>query len=132
MNDRDRKIAADLLSRHYTGCAGFFPADFLPVTGIKVVEKDKNICFLPVYLEQSSATAVLGHFIADAAANRRKLRQAAILAIQAGKELAEKSGKKYLISVFGRRSINRIADGCGFADADKIEEKIFYLNKRSI
>ena len=127
MTARDRKIAADILSSHYAGAAGLFPADFLPETGIKVVANGSTVCIIPVYLEQSSATAVLGHFIAAPDADKKMLRNAAVSAIDAAKDFARKHGKKYLLSVFGRRSINRIADACGFVDADKIEEKIFHL-----
>lgn len=124
----DRQYAADMLSIHYTGVAGKFPADFLPDTGIKVRENDQIICIIPIYLEQSSTVAVLGHFIANDQADRKQLRQAAVIAIEAAKRFAKAAGKKHLITLFGRRSINAIADECGFQNADPVQEKIIYLN----
>ena len=126
-NASDRQHAADMLSLHYTGQPGMFPADFLPETGIAATLHGKTLCIIPVYLEQSSTVAVLGHFIADDQVNRKRLRLAAIKAIEAAKRFAKAAGKKHLVSIFGRRSINRIADGLGFKNADRIEEKICYI-----
>ena len=124
----DRQTAADMLSSHHTGVPGKFPADFLPETGIVVRDHSGMVCVIPVYLEQSSSVAVLGHFIADSKVPRKKLREAAFLAIEGAKRFAKSAGKKHLISLFGRNSINRIADGCGFQNADSVQEKIIYLN----
>ena len=126
-NASDRQFAADMLSVHYTGQKGMFPADFLPETGIAATLRGETLCIIPVYLEQSSTVAVLGHFIANDHANRKQLRLAAIAAIEAAKRFAKVAGKKYIVSIFGRRSINRIADNLGFNDADHIEEKICYI-----
>ena len=123
----DRQFAADMLSCHYVGQPGMFPADFLPETGIAATLHGETLCIIPVYLEQSSTVAVLGHFIADDQVNRKQLRAAAIAAIEAAKRFAKAAGKKYIVSIFGRRSINRIADGLGFKNADHIEEKICYI-----
>lgn len=122
----DRQYAADMLSIHYTGRQGTFPVDFLPETGVSVESGGRIICIIPIYLEQSSTVAVLGHFIAGNA-TPKQIHQAAHIAIQAAERFAKAAGKKYLISLFGRRSINRIADTLGFITADKVEEKILHL-----
>lgn len=123
----DRQMAADMLSTHYTGSAGKFPVDFLPETGVAVVDDGKTVCVIPVYLESTSSVAVLGHFIAAGGVSPKKLHRAAALAIEAAKRFARAAGKKYVVAIFGRRSINKIADTMGFTTTDHFEEKFCYI-----
>ncbi|MBQ9088661.1 MAG: hypothetical protein IJY46_07765 [Lentisphaeria bacterium] len=125
MTAADRERAAQLLADHYK-CEKF-PLDFLPITGVVVEYSGMIVCVIPVYLESSSKVAVLGHFIANDHIDRRLLRNAAALAIRETKSFARRAGKVYVMSVFGRHSINRIADRLGFVTADQIEEKFCYI-----
>lgn len=120
----DRLQAAKMLSQLLPA---EFPADFLPATGVMAEFDNKPICFLPIYLEQSSKVAVLGQFIADKNADRRLLAKAVRFLIAQAKVFAKEHKKKYLVSIFGCNSINRIADKMGFIPGDVAEEKIFYL-----
>ena len=124
MTKYDRQAAAELFSKILPGP---FPADFLPETGIVVRQNGIALCYIPVYLEQTSSVAVLGHFIADPHADRKLLARAVRLAINQARNFAREHHKKYLVSIFGRNSINRIADKMGFISGDVAEEKICYL-----
>lgn len=123
MEPDDRYAAAAMLGK--AAKTGFFPADFFPDTGIVVEQNNTIICMIPVYLESSSKVAVLGHFIANCDVDRKIVAEAARIAIEAAVALAKKHERKYIISIFGRNSINRIADKCGFTTAEIIEEKIY-------
>ena len=124
MEIHDRTTAAAMLARAVK--ANAFPEDFLPETGVVVEHCGRVICIIPVYMEATSNVAVLGHFIADVSANRKLVAKAAKLAIEAAAAWAKKQGRKYVISIFGRNSINRIADKLGFITTEIIEEKIYH------
>ena len=124
MADSDRAKAAEILGDL---AGGTFPADFLPVTGVAVEHFGKAVCYLPIYLESTSSVAVLGHFISVPGADKFLLDKAAELAINSAKIFAKKHGKRFALSVFGCRSVNRIADRLGFVTTENIEEKIFNL-----
>lgn len=123
MTPDDRNTAATMLGQ--VAKTGFFPADFFPCTGVVVEQNGTMICIIPVYLESSSKAAVLGHFIANPDVNRKIVAEAARIAIEAAVAFAKKHERTYIISIFGRNSINRIADKCGFDTAEIIEEKIY-------
>ena len=125
MTAADRERAAQLLTDHYN--CGTFPADFLPITGVVVEHSGSVVCIIPVYMEESSKVAVLGHFIASDNCDRHLVLTAAKSAIQEAKLLARRAGKNYVVSIFGRRSINKVADRLGFVTADQIEEKFCYI-----
>lgn len=124
MNANDRAAAAEMLS-NFAG--GIFPADFLPATGVVAEHFGKAVCYLPIYLESSSSVAVLGHFISVPGGNKFLLDEAAELAINSAKLFAKRHGKRFVLSVFGCRSVNRIADRLGFVTTENIEEKILNL-----
>jgi hypothetical protein len=123
MEPDDRNTAATMLGE--VAKTGFFPAEFFPDTGVVVEQNGTIICIIPLYLESSSKAAVLGHFIANPAVDRKIVAEAARIAIEAAVALAQKHERKYIISIFGRNSINRIADKCGFDTSEIIEEKIY-------
>lgn len=125
----DRNRAADTLG---TVAGGTFPVDFLPVTGIVVEQDGKPVCYLPVYLEQSSKAAVLGHFVGVPGTDKFLLHRAAGTAIDAAVKFAEKCGRPYIVSIFGHPAINRIADRRGFRTTEFIEEKLFQLQGGSL
>lgn len=124
MTQEDWKTALQWMSDHYQMP---FPADFFPQTGVIAAVDGIDAVVIPVYLEQSSAVAVLGHCVFNTKLCRKTLRIAAQSCIGACIEFAEAKGKKYAVSIFGRRSVNRIADRCGFITADTIEEKFFNI-----
>lgn len=104
-----------------------FPGDFLPETGIVAEISGEAAVMIPVYFEGSSSVAVLGHCIFCPGVRGKLVVKAVKAAIEFSKLYVSEKGKKYVVSIFGRNSINRIADRCGFVDADKIEEKFYYL-----
>jgi hypothetical protein len=102
-----------------------FPRTFFPETGIITSMGEQPACVIPVYLENTANVAVLGHCMFNNSMPKRLLAAAARQCIDSAKNFAVKHQKKYVISIFGRNSINRIADKCGFLSADIVEEKIY-------
>ena len=125
MLPEDKTLAIRWLAEHYRSDA--FPEDFLPYTGVAVLCGDTVAAVIPVYLEQSSSVAVLGHCMINEKIKKRIIVQCLQQLIEFAKIYAKNNGKKYIVGIFGRRSINRIADKCSFVNADTIEEKYYYI-----
>ena len=120
----DRNRAADTLG---AVVGKLFPADVFPETGIVVEQDGIPVCYLPVYLEQSSKVAVLGHFVGVPGIDKFLLHRAAEMALSSAVKFAQKSGRPYIISIFAHPAVNRIADRNGFRTAEVIEEKLYHL-----
>ena len=127
----DRAMAIAWLTcaaRKKSGVGGSFPADFYPATGIAVYSKSKLVCVLPIYLELTSNTAVLGFCTPDPELDGKNEHQAVTFALQSALEYSQKLGKKYILGLFGNRAVNRIADRMGFITGDRnVEEKFLIL-----
>lgn len=123
VTEEDIDTALEWMQHHY-GKA--FPRDFLPKTGIIAVLNGIKVCVIPIYLESSSSVAVLGHCIINEKIPGRKVCMAIKECVKTCVSFARKKQRKFVISVFGRRSINKIVDQCGFLTADTIEEKFYY------
>lgn len=119
----DLLLAARWLEDFYG--QGKFPADFFPKTGVAVRRGGETLAVVPVYLEASSRVAVAGHFTAAPGLPPRLLRKAAQTAVRGCQEFARKRGRPYLVAIWGRRSISRIAEQCGFRNADTVQEQLF-------
>lgn len=124
MTEFDIAIALMWMKKHYLRP---FPADFFPKTGVVALISEEEACIIPIYLEGTSTVAVLGHCIINEDLPKRKVWLAVKECIEYSKDFCRMAGKKYVVSIFGRNSINRIADRCGFAAGDKVEEKFYYL-----
>lgn len=125
MTQTDRAQALGWMSARY---GQRFPADFFPQTG--VVAEDgagRLLAVIPVYFEESSAVAVAGHCMANPA-NRPRISRAAVeAAMREVLRYAAKRDRKYLVTIYGNRGVNRIADKLGFGPADTVEEKFITL-----
>ena len=109
------------------------PQDFFPETGITVLYRDKPAAVITVYLELTTNTAVLGVCMLNTSLSARVRHRAAEAAIGHAVEYVRKLGKKYILSLFGNRAVNRIADRQGFFTADKnVEEKFLILNEQGV
>ena len=124
MRGVDKKTALEWFELHY---GGKFPEDFLPETGVVCEVDGVPAVMFFVYFEESSSVAVLGHCVFHPEKRGRDVVKALEFGLEFVKGYARGKGKKYVVSIFGRNSINRIADRCGFVDADKIEEKFYCL-----
>lgn len=122
----DWASAAGWMMNHYSKP---FPQDFLPETGIIALVNGIRACVIPVYLENSSTVAVLGHCMINEKLVKRQIVQAVEACMRAAVSFAATQKKKYVIALFGRNSINRLADKCGFVTADRIEEKFYYIGE---
>lgn len=128
MTPEDRKTALDWIAEYY---GKSFPEDFLPESGLVCMMDDQEACMIPIYLEQSSSVMVLGHCILNQSMHRRVLAAAVRFCILESKRYAAMHHKKYIISLFGRNSINRIADDYGFVTADVAEEKFYFTGVKN-
>lgn len=120
MNEDDWKTIHEWMLYHY---GRQFPADFFPKTGVAAYVNGIPGCIIPVYLESTSSVAVLGHCAVNEGLEKKVILSAVEKCIRGCVEFSRKNGKKYAVTIFGRNSINRIADKCGFFTADTIEEK---------
>ena len=102
-----------------------WPDGFFPTTGVAVRRGGSPIVVIPVYLEATSRVAVAGHFTAAPGLPPRLLRLAALAAVRGCQDFARRNGRPFLIAIWGRRSISRIAARCGFRNADTVQEQIF-------
>ena len=119
-NDEYSEAAGNLLSQHYSGK---FPVDFFPQTGIAICEAEIPVLIMPVYLEQSSSVAVAGHCCYNEKFSSRKKHYATELAVAQLENFAKKYNKKYIISIWGRKSISNIAVKFGFSNTDVIQQQ---------
>lgn len=106
-----------------------FPSDFFPATGVAACHGNVPVCVIPIYLEATSAVAVLGHCVGNPAMTAKMKREAIQEAVKFAVEYARSYSKKHIISIFGARSINRIIDqmNIGFWNADKNVETKYIL-----
>ena len=127
MNEADRGKLAEWLTRiagdH--GVNGTFPASILPWTGLAAVDEAGNtLAVAALYLERSSTVAVFG-FCVGAPEKRfsRRSGEAVKRLIAAMPAYAKQNGAEILMSVFGRRSLNRLLDKAGFIPGETAETK---------
>lgn len=107
---------------------GAMPVEFFPQTGIAAHSADgRLLAVIPVYFEQTGTVAVAGHCMANPANTPRESRAAVEAAIRGSARYAAERGRKYLVTIYGKRSVNRIADRLGFIRADTVEEKFLKL-----
>ena len=102
-----------------------WPDGFFPKTGVAVRRGGETLVVIPVYLEATSRVAVAGHFTAAPGLPPRLLREAAQTAVRGCQVFARRHGRPFLIAIWGRRSISRIAAQCGFRNADTVQEQLF-------
>jgi len=128
MTEHDRgKLAGwlSLIARKH-GADGPFPAAILPWSGLAAVdETGKTLAVAALYLERSSTVAVFGFCVADPEAGMsRRSGEAVKRLIDAMPAYAKENGAEFLLSVFGRRSLNRLLDKAGFFVGENCETKI--------
>jgi len=128
MNEDDRGKLAGWLSviAGKRGAEGSFPAAVLPWTGLAAVdEAGKTLAVAALYLERSSTVAVFGFCAADPEKRHsRHSGEAVKRLIAAMPAYAKANGAEFLLSVFGRRSLNRMLDKAGFLAGENCETKI--------
>lgn len=128
MNEDDRgKLAGwlSLIGRKH-GANASFPAAVLPWTGLAAVdETGKTLAVAALYLERSSTVAVCGFCAADPERGiARQTGEAVRQLLAAMPAYAKQNGAEILMSVFGRRSLNRLLDKSGFLPGENCETKI--------
>ena len=128
MTEHDRgKLAGwlSLIARKH-GVNGPFPAAILPWTGLAAVdEAGKTLAVAALYLERSSTVAVFGFCAADPEAGMsRQSGEAVKRLIAAMPAYAKQNGAEILMSVFGRKSLNRLLDKSGFLPGENCETNI--------
>ena len=82
---------------------------------------------IPVYFEMNSAVAVAGHCMADPENTARESYDAIDAALRAVVDFARRNKRKYLVSIYGNRGVNRMAGRIGMIPADIVEEKFLQL-----
>ena len=127
MNEDDREKLAgwlSLIARDH-GVNAPFPAAVLPWTGLAAVdETGKTLAVAALYLERSSTVAVFGFCVADPEVGMsRQTGEAVKRLIAAMPAYAKANGAEFLMSVFGRRSLNRLLDRSGFVPGETAETK---------
>lgn len=125
MTRADREKALEYLS----GIARVpYPSDFIPYTGVACVCDGLPWCVIPVYLENTTKTAVLGYCTFAPELSPKQKYQAAEAAINYSLQYVRSLGKRYVLALFGNRAVNHIADRIGFVSTDKnVEEKFYFL-----
>ena len=126
MNETDRTVMLkwmdDIARKH--GVDSGFPGAMLPVTGLAARDGNgRTLAVATLYLEKSSTIAVCGFCVADPANRFRQSAAAVKLLLSTMPIYAKRCGAEYLMSVFGRRSLNRILDRSGFIPGETAETK---------
>lgn len=98
-----------------------FPRGLLPQTGLACYCSKKLLAAAFLYLERSTSIAVCGWCIANPGNSPRESAEAVELLLRSMPEYARKHGATYLLTTFGRRSINRIARKVGFLPGEIAE-----------
>lgn len=102
----------------------FFPSALLPKTGLAVRNGEgRTLAVGTLYLEKSSTISVFGFCCADPENTKRESAEAVKLLISAMPVYAKRCGAEYLLSMFGRRSLNRLLDRSGYIFGEKSETK---------
>jgi hypothetical protein len=105
-----------------------FPTDFFPATGAACCIDGHLACVIPVYIELTTNVAVLGHCMINPDLPATVKHQAADGNIRYAIEYVRKLGKRHILTMFGNRAVNRIADRIGLVTADRdIEQKYCLL-----
>ncbi len=109
---------------HKHGVKEPFPSAMLPRTGLAARDENgSTLAVATLYLEKSSAVAVCGFCVADPL-NRGAISAAAVkLLIAALPVYAKRRGAEFLMSVFGRKSLNKLLDNAGFVTGETAETK---------
>lgn len=102
-----------------------FPVDFFPQTGIMVMQDQIPVLIMPVYLEQSSSVLVAGHCLFNDNINNKIKNKALHEVCAEFPAIAKFFRKKYILTIWGRQSICRIANKYGFKNTDKVQEQIY-------
>ena len=127
MTSADRMAAACFFSQ---AVGRQFPWNMLPLTGVAAVPENSDVpdVVLIVYFEQSCPVAVLGFCAFNPAASAKSKLDAAHAAMLYSIKYCREAGRTHLLSMFGERALNRIADAIGFVSADNlVQEKYFKL-----
>lgn len=121
----DLRCAIGWMRRRY---GGEMPEEFFPKTGVAACRNDgKLLVVIPVYFEETSSTAVAGHCMACPENSPRESRLAVESAMREVVRYAAARGRRFLVAIYGKRSVNRIADRIGFRNGDIVEEKFLSL-----
>ena len=127
MDGIDRWLLAAWLNERIRkqGVKEFFPGAILPKTGMAVRDDEgATVAVAALYLERSSKIAVCGWCCADPCRPARENSDAVKLLLAAMPVYARQQGAEYLMSVFGKRSLNKILDRMGFINGEAAETKI--------
>lgn len=127
MNGIDRWLLAAWLDANIRKCGVDepFPGAILPRTGLAVRDDDgSTVAVAALYLEKSCGIAVCGWCCADPLGAARRNAEAVKLLLACLPVYARRCGAEYLMSVFGRKSLNKVLDKMGFINGEVAETKI--------
>lgn len=130
MTEEDRRELVGWMTQiaRKHGADGVFPEAMLPRTGLTAKdESGKTLAVATLYLEKSSTIAVCGFCVANPKNRFRESADAAKLLLSVMPLYARRCGAEYLMSVFGRKSLNRILDRSGFLPGETAETKFMRL-----
>jgi len=138
MDREDALLAREWLTeriRETTGRAELeFPVDWLPETGLSAFGREHGetserlLAVAMLYLEKSSPVAVCGWCIGNPGNGAKESDQAVRLLLGGMPNYARVHGAKHLLTMFGRRSVNRICDELGYITGDpEVEQKYMML-----
>ena len=124
-NERDRELLAEWIGER-TGIG--FPRELVPATGIAVLEEGRTLALISVYLEKTTAVAVLGFTAANAENTKAESAESLGLGIRTALDYVRSLGVKHCIGVYGNDGLNRLLDRIGFQTADRdVTQKYIYL-----
>ncbi len=125
-NERDRELLAEWIGAR-TGIG--FPRELVPATGIAVLEEGRTLALISVYLEKTTAVAVLGFTAANAENTKAESAESLGLGIRTALDYVRSLGVKHCIGVYGNDGLNRLLDRIGFQTADRdVTQKYIYLS----
>ena len=124
MSISDREAAREWLSRIV---GNPFPKDFFPDTGVVCYIHGVPACVIPVYVELTTNVAVLGHCMINPDLPAAAKHKAADANIRYALQYVRAMGKRHILTMFGNRAVNRIADRIGFAQADENVQQKYCL-----
>jgi hypothetical protein len=91
-----------------------FPREIFPATGLSFFAGNSLLAVAFLYLEESSSVAVCGWCATNPGNSAHESARAVKELMAAMPQYARERGKKYLLTTFGNRGINRILAGLGF------------------
>lgn len=105
-----------------------FPIEWIPETGLEVVDDGKTLCYLVVYFEKTCPVAYIGWIVSNPENTLKESADGIAFGIGAVAGYAKRLGARHLLTTTGNERINEIYTRRGFIGGDeRVQHKYLYI-----